>query len=422
MEDAIVVGAGQAGLGISWHLAHRGIPHAVLERGRVAETWRSQRWDSFTLNTPNWMNRLPGDAPGGHAPDAFESLGGWIARLDAYAAGHALPIRTGTEVVQVTRRADGTFDVEARRDGIERETITTRSVVVASGMLRVSRMPSMAARIPLEIVSIHAAGYRRPDRLPPGAVLVVGSGQSGAQIAEDLLDAGRTVHLSVGRAGRVRRRYRGRDSFEWLAPAGFWSQRLADLPDPTAADAPNPLISGTGPHGHSISLQWLARRGVRLLGHLRSVEGGRLGFADDVGASIRSGDEQAAVARRLMDGAIAAAGLDDRLPPPEDDPGDVPHPDPSSVRSPEVLDLDREGITSVIWTTGFGGRFDYLPPEALDGRMPRAAGVETPIPGLYVLGFPWLTHRGSGIAFGIDRDARLVADALAAHLATDPPR
>ena len=221
----------------------------------------------------------------------------WIEHLDAYTIANALPVRTGREVTRVTRRDDGTFDVETRDREAERETFRARSVVVASGMLRVSRMPRLAAELPREIVSLHAAGYRSPAQLPPGAVLVVGSGQSGAQIAEDLLGAGRKVHLASGRVGRVRRRYRGRDAFEWLTPAGFWRQRVEDLPDPAAADAPNPLISGVGRFGHSLSLQWLESRGVRLLGHLRSVEGARLAFADDLGASIRFGDERSALAR-----------------------------------------------------------------------------------------------------------------------------
>ncbi len=196
-------------------------------------------------------------------------------------------------------------------------------------------------------------------------------------------------------------------------PAGFFDQRAEDLPDPSASRAAQPLTSGVGRYGHTLSLQWLESIGVRLTGHLRSVEGSRLTFDDDLGESIRFADESSiAVIRRVEQGLIAR-GIAASLPPVEHDPADVPHPDPASVRSPETIDLDTSGIASVVWATGFGGRFDYLDPAWLDGRgVPRPDGVETPVPGLYVLGFPWLTCRGSGLIWGIDADATRLADAL----------
>ncbi len=419
MEDAVVIGAGQAGLGVSRLLAQRGVQHVVLERGRVGETWRTQRWDSFTLNTPGWLDRLPGDDPDPDHADAFPGLRAWIARLDAYAADGGLPIRTGHDVTRVERASDGTFLVRARIGHAANEALNARTVVVASGIQRVSRMPRIARSLPLVgALSIHTAHYVNPAQLPPGGVLVVGSAQSGVQIAEELVRAGRTVHLSASRVSRVRRRYRGRDILEWLAMTDFFHQRAHDLPDPAMARAAQPITSGLGRHGHTVSLQWLEGLGVRLYGRLSAVTGARLSFDDDLGASIRYGDESSAAVSAQVESLIATRGLGSSAPPPEPDAADEPHPDPASVHSPPSLDLDAEAVGAVIWCTGFGGRFDYLQPDLLDERgIPRYDGIATAAPGLYVIGFPWLTSRKSGLICGIEDDARLVVDAIARHLA-----
>ncbi|MCU0506778.1 MAG: NAD(P)-binding domain-containing protein [Chloroflexi bacterium] len=418
MEDAIVVGAGQAGLGVSRVLVQRGVPHVVLERGRVGETWRTQRWDSFALNTPNWLNRMPGDEEDVEPRDGFIGLRPWIERMDAYAATHALPVRTGSDVTRVERHGDGTFSVQVRTGHATHETLRARSVVVASGIQRVSRVPRIARSLPLlETLSIHTAHYTSPGQLPPGGVLVVGSGQSGTQIAEELVRAGRTVHLSASRVARVRRRYRGRDILEWLASDGFFEQRAEQLPDPSMSRAAQPITSGLGRYGHTISLQWLESLGVHLCGRLRDVSGGHIAFEDDLAASIRFGDASSAAVNAQVAAMIADRDLDASLPPLEPDPADEPHPAPDAVHSPPSLDLDAAGIGTVIWSTGFGGRFDYLEPDVLDERgTPRHDGVRTDVPGLYVIGFPWLTCRKSGLVSGILDDARLVADALTGHL------
>ena len=418
MLDAIVVGAGQAGLGASWHLARRGVDHVVLERGRVAETWRSQRWDSFALNTPNWMNRMPGEEVHTGPRDGFLGRDTWVAHLEAYAAGNGVPVRAGAEVTLVARRPDGTFRVRVVADASAVETLEARSIVVASGMQRVHRIPRLAGALPLATLSMHTAHYLNPAQLPAGAVLVVGSAQSGVQIAEDLVSAGRTVYLSASRVARIRRRYRGRDTLEWLVPGGFWDQRVESLPDASYRLAPQPLTSGVGRYGHTVSLQWLETLGVRLVGRLVAVEGQRISFADDLGANIRFADDRAAEFDRALAEGVTAQGLDDTLPPIEPDPANDPHPDPASVRSPESLDLDAAAIGTVIWSTGFGGRFDWLPPEILDERgVPRHDGVSTSIPGLYVIGFPWLTKRKSGVILGVDEDAGTLVELLTGRLA-----
>ena len=222
MFEAVVIGGGQAGLGASYHLARRGIDHVVLERGQVAETWRSQRWDSFVLNTPNWMNRLPGESDPIEPRDAFLTRDAFAERLQGYARDHRIPVRTGVDVTSIAARSGGGFVVsgQAGSDTVEFETA---SVVVASGVQRVPKVPTIARSLPDGIRGIHAAAYRRPDELPTGAVLVVGSAQSGVQIVEDLLDAGRTVYLCTSAVGRLRRRTRGRDTFEWLIDAPFFT-------------------------------------------------------------------------------------------------------------------------------------------------------------------------------------------------------
>ena len=413
--DVAVVGAGQAGLAASHHLMRRRIEHVVLERGRVGETWRTQRWDSFALNTPRWMSRTPGEPEDGTDRDAFLSASEWIARLEASAARDGLPVRERTTVRSVERRADGPFRlvVAGPHGGVE--DLDARAVVVASGILNVPRIPAFASLIPGEVRQLTAASYRSPEDLPPGGVLVVGGAQSGVQIAEELALAGRAVHLATSSVGRIRRRYRGRDMFEWLHLAGFWEQTRERLPDPAMATWPNPQTSGIGPRGHSVSLQTLAALGVRLLGRPRAVEGGRMLLDDTLGAAIAFGDHIAVQLRAMADRAIEAAGIDARAA--EPDPADEPHPDPTSVHSPPAIDLAASDITSVIWTTGFGGDFGYLPPAAVDdtGR-PLNDGLAGSLPGLYHIGFPWLTNRRSGIIDGVDADGSAIATSVADSL------
>jgi putative flavoprotein involved in K+ transport len=416
MEDAVVVGAGPAGLAASWHLGRRGVGHVVLERGRIGETWRTQRWDSFTLNTPTWMSRLPGGGAEPGPSDGFVPRDAWIAHLDDYARRSGLPVRSGTEVTSLETRPDGSFEV--RLGGPSAETVVARCVVVASGFQRVPRTPALAADLRAGVLQVHTAAYRNAGLLPAGAVLVVGSAQSGGQVAEDLLDAGRTVYLSTSRVSRLRRRTRGRDTFEWLVPAGWLDQEVASLADPAMRFAAQPITSGVGRFGHTLSLQWLEERGARLVGRLRAIDGGSVLFDDDLGANIRFADEQSAAANRQVAESLAARGLDATLPPLEDDPADRPHPDPALVHGPATLDLERAGVGTLIWATGVGCRLDWLPRSLLDEHgAPRHEDGSTPVPGLYVLGLPWLRSRGSGIVYGMDRDASAITDRVTERLA-----
>jgi putative flavoprotein involved in K+ transport len=416
---AVVVGAGQAGLATSYHLGRLGVDHVVLERGQVGETWRTQRWDSFALNTPGWLNPLPGDPGDATERDAFASGAAFVGRLATFAERHGLPVRTESTVVDVA--SDGTGDgfvvsVRASGEAGRAERIRARSVVVASGALNVAKVPPISSALPAGLLQLTGATYRNSASLPPGAVLVVGSAQSGVQIVEDLLEAGRTVYLCTSAVNRMRRRYRGRDAFFWLEKAGFWEMTIAGLPDPAMRWWPNPQTSGVGPSGHTVSLQWLAARGAVLLGRPRAVEGSRLVLDDTVGAAIAHGDRGSAMLMALMDRAIASAGLE----PPsiEPDPADEPHPDPASLHSPATLDLRKAAARSVIWATGFGGAFPFLPAAALDahGRPINDGGVG-PLPGLFHVGYPWLTKRRSGIIGGVDEDGASIAGLVAGRLA-----
>ena len=418
MHDTIVVGAGTAGLAMSWHLGRRGVDHVVLERGRIGETWRSQRWASFALNTPAWMNRLPGATESVGPRDAFPTGTAWVEHLESYAALARLPVRPGVEVTGLRRETDGTFALEARVSG-PGETLRARSVVVASGVQRVPRVPAIAAALPRDVLQLHTSEYRSPAALPPGAVLVVGAAQSGGQVVEDLLDAGRIVHLATSRVARFRRRLRGRDILEWLVPAGFFDVPPGSLPDPAMQVEPQPLISGVGRYGHTLSFQWLESLGARLHGRLRSIEGGRLTFEDDLAANIRYADERSKEVTRQVTAGLVEAGLGASLPPLEDDPADAPHPDPDAERPPRTIDLVDAGIATVIWATGFLPRTPWLPPDHLDERgMLHTAGGAASITGLYVIGSPWLRTRGSGIVYGVDRDAAAIAAMVTTHLAS----
>lgn len=413
--DAVIIGAGQAGLAASHHLSRRGLEHVVLERGQLGETWRSQRWDTFALNTPRWMSRLPGEPDEARDRDAFLSAPAWVAALEATARRDHVPIRERTLVTAVRQRRGRGFVVHAE-GGQGATQVETSAVIVASGMQNVPRVPGLARLLPPAVRQLSAAEYRRPADLPTGAVLVVGSAQSGVQISEDLVLAGRAVHLATSRVGRLRRRYRGRDTFEWLVMAGFWEMTPDRLPNPDMLRWPNPHTSGVGPRGHTISLQGLEALGVRLLGRPSAVQGGRIALEDTVGAAIAFGDRIARELVALADRAIDEAGVS--APAAEPDPADVPHPDPAGVHSPPAIDLDASGVSTVVWATGFGGDFAFLPDGALDGSgRPIQDGGVGALRGLYYLGLPWLTKRKSGIIHGLDEDGAAIVTHLAAAIA-----
>jgi len=413
--DCLVVGAGHAGLAMAWYLRQAGLRFRVLERGRVGETWRTQRWDSFRVNTPNNLNRLPGAPYTGPDPDGFYRRDELVAALEAYVRRFDLPVAERTEVVAVRPAEGGGFAVTARGPDQAPVTHQTRTVVVASGMMQRPRLPACAARVPGHVTHLHTADYRHPGQFPPGAVVVVGGGQSGCQIAEDLLANGRCVYLCVSKVGRVPRRYRGRDILAWWWEMGMFEVRPEELEDPAMRFAIQPQVSGVGPLGHTVSYQQLERDGITLLGHLEDVQDGALVLETDIGKHIRFGDERSAFFRKGIDDYIAKSGRP--LPPLEDEPADVPAEDRWGATGPERLDLREAGVSGIVWCTGFTADFGWLELPVLDDRgQPVHTDGASPVPGLWFLGFPWLRRRGSGIIPGIDADAVHVAGAIGRHL------
>ena len=413
--DAIVIGGGHAGLAVSQCLRQQGVGHLVLERDRVGASWANQRWESFTLNTPTSMNRLPGDVDEdlGEPADGFIDHHSLVARLERYVVRWDLPVRTGVNVTRVERTSAGGYRVHV--EGALPGPLECDALVVASGIQNVPRIPPLSSQLPDGIDQLPALEYRDAARLAPGAVLVIGGGQTGGQVVEDLLLAGREVYWSVSKVTRVPRRYRGRDILLWLAGAGFFKATADEVTDPAERAATMPIISGVGRYGHTLSLQWLAAKGARLLGRITDVEGHVLTLDDSVPACISFADERSAQVRAQIDEGIRAAGIP--LPALEADPADEPAPDPGAVDWPTTLDLQAAGVGSVIFATGVRGDYSFLPAEATtsDGLPLHDHGVGT-IPGLWFIGLPWLTCRGSGIIHGIVSDAEAIAGGVRAEL------
>lgn len=408
--DTVIVGAGHAGLATSQRLSERGIEHVVLERGRIGQTWRSQRWDSFTLNTPSWMNRLPGDGEPdlGEPLDGFASHHDLVSRLERYAWKWDLPVHEETTVERVERVGGRRYRVHLGDDA--GPPIDCRNVVVASGCQNVPRLPAISSAMPASITQLAAIEYRNPESLPPDGVIVVGGGQSGGQIVEDLLHAGRDVHWSVSAVTRIPRRYRGRDILEWLGDAGFYEATVESIEDPAELVATMPIISGVGRYGHTLSLQWLAAMGARLIGRITRVDGHVLTLDDSVEACIRFADQRSSEIRGLIDEGIERAGMP--LPPTEPDAADEPFDDFTALDPPATLDLWGAGISAIVWATGVTGDYGYLPEgTTADGRPVHRHGA-TDLEGIDYVGLPWLSRRNSGIINGIPGDAEMIGERI----------
>jgi putative flavoprotein involved in K+ transport len=392
--ETVVVGAGQAGLSTSWHLTRRGIEHVVLERGRVGQEWRQARWDSFVLNTPNWAQQLPGFAYDGPAPDAFAPLAEVIGYLVDYAASFAAPVREGVTVTALRAAPGGGYRLDT--DG---GPVDARSVVVATGAYQRPTPSALRDAAPPDVFQQHTAEYRNPAELPDGAVLVVGSGQSGCQVAEDLLGAGRTVYLSVGACPWVPRSHRGRDLVHWMAESGLLDQTVDTLSAPNALLACNPAVSGTE-GGHDCNPLTLMTRGAVPVGRLEGFRGRRALFADDLAANIAKG---IGFEVALVQGFDEHAGVS-QVPAPTEVP-----------ELPDVRELDLSGLGAIIWATGFRPDYGWIELPVLDpaGRPVHRRGL-TDFPGLAFVGMHWLHKRKSSLFIGVGEDAEHVVAELAA--------
>ena len=413
--DVVVVGAGQGGLGTAFHLAQAGLDFVVLERGRLGETWLSQRWDSFALNTPNWMNGLPGAPYDGPDPFGFMTRAELAASFEEYAERFGLPIRTGVTVSGVgPSDGEGRYLVVGETNDGGEVLYEADSVVIASGILQSPRVPPVSSKIPDHVVQLHTGSYKSPETLPEGAVLVVGGGQSGAQIVEDLLGADRTVYFSISKAPRLPRRYRGRDFMDWWLEMGLWDLETDNVDDPAVLTTTNPLVSGVGALGHSVSYQQLARDGVRLMGRLEDVVGEEIVTDDKVVEYMRNADARSEELRDKIDLFVEDQGL--TAPQPDPDPADRSLTQHEHVDYLTRLDLKEADVGTIIWCTGFTADFSWidLPVTETSGRPVHHNG-EAVVPGIYFIGFPWLSKRKSGVVLGIDEDAQHISDLIVQH-------
>jgi putative flavoprotein involved in K+ transport len=407
--DVVVVGGGQGGLATSYLLGRAVVGHVGRERGEIGESWRAQRWDSFHLNTPNWSNALPGAPFHPDVPDAFGTRDDILTFLRQYARTAELPVRERAAVDAVVPRAGGGYAVR-----VNGGTVHARAVVLASGAMNRPQVPAVAQGLANDVVTLSAGTYKNPESLPPGGVVVVGSGQSGCQIAEDLLEAGRAVYVSVSRVGRVPRTYRGRDMLAWWRDMGFFDVRLEELENPAMQFAAQPQVSGTA-GGHTVSLQSLARDGATLLGRVTAADGYLVRLGADLPDSIAFADMKAQDFRNAVDAYIARAGIDASAPAP--DPGEPPLPDPGKAAAWDVLDLQDVGVTSVVWCTGFSADWSWVKANVFDERgRPVHDGGVTAERGLYFVGLPWLSKRKSGILYGVGEDAERIVRHIERHV------
>ncbi|WP_139981625.1 MSMEG_0569 family flavin-dependent oxidoreductase [Nocardioides litoris] len=411
-----VVGGGQAGLSTSWYLTRAGVDHVVLEAATAAHEWADTRWDSFTLVTPNWHCRLPGYAYDGPDPDGFMTRDEVVAWLGGYAATFGPPLVEHTRVTSLVERDGGGFVLTTLGPGPDGEvTWEAEHVVVATGGYHLPIVPPWAVALDPAVTQLHSADYERPDQLPDGAVLVVGSGQSGAQIAEDLHLAGRRVHLALGDAPRVARTYRGRDCMTWLADMGLYDTAVAQYPGGLAArEKTNHYVTGRD-GGRDIDLRAFARDGMRLHGLLDGLVepgGSTVTFRPTLAAALDAADATYNSICGDIDRWIDQQGI--AAPPPS-----RYEPVWTPGEEPRELDLAAAGVTSVVWAIGYRPDYRWVGVGVFDGngRPTHTRGV-TSVPGLYVLGLPWLHTWGSGRFHGIARDAEHLAACITGRVRT----
>lgn len=414
--ETVVIGGGQAGLAVSACLRALDREHVVLERGRVGERWKTERWDSFALQGPNWTLELPGTSYEGNDPDGFATRNEFIDWLDAYALAIAAPVQCGTTVESL--RQDPSADrwlVRTDHGGLR-----AANVVVATGAFERPYVPDLAAGLPPGIVQVPAVRYQNPSRLPDGAVLVVGGGSSACQIATDLLKGGRSVFLSVGLHDRVPRRYRGRDVVWWLTELGEF-----DRTTKTVVPGKAPSRRGTGPGllltgvdgGYTMDVRQLVVDGATLLGHLTGVDGHRLTFAPDADRVLEYGDVMFRRFVKAVDLHVVLNGLDA---PREEVEVVLPGYTPSTPL--ESVDLRAASISAVVWATGLQREYPWLDVPVLDDeRVPVHEGGVTAFPGLYFVGLTWQSRLLSPFINGVGRDAAYVAEHLADRMATVAP-
>lgn len=400
-----VIGGGQAGLSASYYLTQKKIDHVVLEKNRIGHSWRTQRWDTFCLVTPNWQCMLPGFQYAGPDPHGFMKKDDIVVYIEAFAASFNPPVFEGVGVTLLRKLNDDVFEVQTTLG-----TFTADQVVVAVGGYHKPKIPRVAEKIPPHISQIHSSEYRNPQQLPEGKVLVIGSGQSGCQIAEDLHLAGREVHLAVGSAPRVARRYRGRDVVDWLADMGHYDMPVEQHPLKEAVRAKaNHYVTGRD-GGRDIDLRLRAKEGMRLHGRVSDCVAGVLHFADDLVKNLNNADQSSENIKNTIDAYIAKHGIEA---PEEARYVPVWQPEPG----PSAIDLNTEDISGIVWSVGFETVFDWIDLPVFNGKgYPNHYRGVSSEPGLYFLGLSWLHTWGSGRFSGVARDSKYVSEQIEEQL------
>lgn len=399
--NTLIVGSGQAGLAMSEHLSNKSVEHLILEKERIAERWRTARWDSLVANGPAWHDRFPSKEFENISPDGFPTKNGVVEYFEQFAEQIKAPVRCGIEVTRASpikgqsgyhvTTTDGEFEVQ--------------NIVAATGPFQVPVIPPVVPETD-GLTQIHSFYYRNPESLPEGAVLVVGAGSSGSQIADELLRSGREVYLSVGPHDRPPRRYRGKDFVWWLGELGKWQMKTPP------AGREHVTIAVSGAHGgHTVDFRELASRGMKLVGMTQTCENGVMTFASDLADNIREGDANLLSLLEEADAYIEAKGLDF---PPEPE-AKIIRPEPDCMTNPILeLDLAKANIKTILWATGFVQDFSWLEVDTFDGKgKPLHENGASPVPGIYFLGLPWLSMRGSSFIWGVWQDAKNLASQIA---------
>ena len=391
--DVAIIGAGQAGLATSWYLTQANVDHVILEAGRVAETWRTRRWDSFCLVTPNWTVKLPGGEYAGPDPDGYMNLTELVDHFQLWANSFHAPVQESCSVAALD--ADTNNFVLTTSSG----KIRARTVVVASGGYQRAHLPPNANQIPDSVIQILAEDYTNPDAIPPGAVLIVGSGQTGCQLAEELHQAGRKVILSCGRCPWAPRRMGGQDLVWWVVESGWWQRTPDQLPSPAARLTGNPQNTGHG-RGHDLHYRTLQAMGVELVGHYIGAADGTVHFADDLAATVAAGDAMSAFFKKWIDAVCEKRGI----------PVPWEMPPPMQVDARAELDIAREGISTVIWTSGYRPAYGWVHFPVFDEMgFPIQRDGSSSVPGLYFMGVHFQRKAQSAVLYGVGEDAELVA-------------
>ncbi len=399
--ETLIIGGGQAGLAMSEHLSKRDVPHLIFERHRIAERWRSERWDSLVANGPAWHDRFPSLAFSDIDPDSFATKDRIVEYFETFAKQINAPVRCGVEVKSVERKADGSGFRAETSEGV----IEATNLVAATGPFQRPIIPAVVPR-DAGIMQLHSNAYRNPGQLPEGAVLVVGAGSSGVQIADEFLRAGKRVYLSVGPHDRPPIRYRGRDFCWWLGVLGMWDAKTRE------PGMEHVTIAVSGAHGgHTVDFRRLAARGITLVGRAGAFTDGVMLCAPDLARNIAQGDANYLSVLDAADAYVAKNGLDL----PEEPDARKIDGDPPGLTDPILqLNLAEAGITSIVWATGFALDFGWLKADAFDARgTPLHQRGVSEVPGLYFLGLPWLSRRASPFIWGVWHDAEYLASYIA---------